>query len=84
MNDNKERRDFEKKYAMIVCQSGNIDLTQFPYLEEEDRILFSTLADESRILDTLGMLLRLGQGCPPELEGELYGVIENTETNLPK
>ena len=84
MNDNKERRDFEKKYAMIVCQSGNIDLTQFHYLEEEDRILFSTLADESRILNELDMLLRLGQGCPPELEGELYGVIEDTETNLPK
>ena len=52
-NDVKIKRDFEMKYAKIVCQSGYINLTQFHYLTEEDKILLSILEEEHAMLHIL-------------------------------
>ena len=57
-NDVKIKRDFEMKYAKIVCQSGYINLTQFHYLTEEDKILLSILEEEEYMREMTALCLR--------------------------
>lgn len=76
-NDVKIKRDFEMKYAKIVCQSGYINLTQFHYLTEEDKILLSILEEEHAMLHILDFknpeVLRRNS----DLDQKLYAVLNN-------
>ena len=83
-NDVKIKRDFEMKYAKIVCQSGYINLTQFHYLTEEDKILLSILEEEHAMLHILDFknpeVLRRNS----DLDQKLYAVLNKAERSLAK
>lgn len=83
-DDAKEERDFERKYGRTVCQSGNIDLSEFHYLEEEDKILLTTLASEHRMLHELDVVVRGFPDNTLQQERGLCDVIAWTERNLPE
>ena len=83
-DDSKMRRDFEMKYARTQCQSGSIDLSQFSALTEKDRTLLWTLAEETNMLHVLDFKSRVYLQSIPNLDKNLYAVIENTERKLPE
>ena len=83
-DDAKMKRDFEMKCARTQCQSGSIDLTQFCALTEKDRILFLTLVEEINMLHMLDFRSRVYLQSIPNLDKNLYAVIENTERKLLK
>lgn len=81
-DDAKMKRDFEMKYAKTVCQSGQIDLTQFHHLTKEDKILLSILKEEQDALHRLDFTNSEDLRRISNLDKKLYNVIDKVEQNL--
>ena len=74
--------DFEMKYAKTVCQSGQIDLTQFHHLTKADKILLSILKEEQDALHRLDFTNSEDLRRISNLDKKLYNVIDKVEQNL--
>lgn len=83
-DDAKMKRDFEMKYAKTVCQSGQIDLTQFHHLTKADKILLSILKEEQDALHRLDFTNSEDLRRISNLDKKLYNVIDKVEQNLAK
>lgn len=83
-DDAKMKRDFEMKYAKTVCQSGQIDLTQFHHLTKADKILLSILKEEQDALHRLDFTNPEDLRRISNLDKKLYNVIDKVEQNLAK
>lgn len=81
-DDAKMKRDFEMKYAKTVCQSGQIDLTQFHHLTKADKILLSILKEEQDALHRLDFTNSEDLRRISNLDKKLYNVIDKVEQNL--
>ena len=81
-DDAKMKRDFEMKYAKTVCQSGQIDLTQFHHLTKADKILLSILKEEQDALHRLDFTNSEDLRRILNLDKKLYNVIDKVEQNL--
>lgn len=81
-DDAKMKRDFEMKYAKTVCQSGQIDLTQFHHLTKADKILLSILKEEQDVLHRLDFTNSEDLRRISNLDKKLYNVIDKVEQNL--
>lgn len=81
-DDAKMKRDFEMKYAKTVCQSGQIDLTQFHHLTKADKILLSILKEEQDALHRLDFTNFEDLRRISNLDKKLYNVIDKVEQNL--
>lgn len=81
-DDAKMKRDFEMKYAKTVCQSGQIDLTQFHHLTKADKILLSILKEEQDALHKLDFTNSEDLRRISNLDKKLYNVIDKVEQNL--
>lgn len=81
-DDAKMKRDFEMRYAKTVCQSGQIDLTQFHHLTKADKILLSILKEEQDALHRLDFTNSEDLRRISNLDKKLYNVIDKVEQNL--
>lgn len=81
-DDAKMKRDFEMKYAKTVCQSGQIDLTQFHHLTKADKILLSILKEEQDALHRFDFTNSEDLRRNSNLDKKLYNVIDKVEQNL--
>lgn len=81
-DDAKMKRDFEMRYAKTVCQSGQIDLTQFHHLTKADKILLSILKEEQDALHRLDFTNSEELRRISNLDKKLYNVIDKVEQNL--
>lgn len=81
-DDAKMKRDFEMRYAKTVCQSGQIDLTQFHHLTKADKILLSILKEEQDTLHRLDFTNSEDLRRISNLDKKLYNVIDKVEQNL--
>ena len=81
-DDAKMKRDFEMRYAKTVCQSGQIDLTQFHHLTKADKILLSILKEEQDALHRLDFTNSEDLRRISNLDKKLYNVIDKVEQHL--
>lgn len=75
----KDYRDIEMKYARVYCHGSSIDLSQFTYLNEEDKKLIEVLRNNSLILQKLDSF---PFHCYSDFQNELFVAIKYAEDSL--
>lgn len=79
-----ELRDLERKYTRILCQGGIVDLSQYPALTGEDRVLMETLGCMNEISMKYEFIHPGILRNVPNLEKNMMNVIAFAEENMPK